>query len=301
MKPNLIMIRYSEIGLKANFTRKTFENILQKNIIDNLKREKITFYLDKTYGRFFCYTKEIKKTTKILKKIFGVKSISPCFKTDSTIASMKKIVCNLIKNKIKKDTSFALKVRRVGVHEYTSKDIAIILGEKIVKKTNAKVNLNTPDIKLFIEIRQDYAFFFFENIFGPGGLPIGSQGKILSLVNSKDYKFLATWFMMRRGCVPVFLTPEKKIAENIKTFTNRWHCNEGIVICKKNTSFKNINRIISDYKCQAVITDHILSDDYSDMLKKFKKLKNYLNIPILQPLIIMDDDFIKEKSKEIDL
>jgi len=301
VKPNLIIIRYSEIGLKAKFTRKTFENILQKNIKDILKKENIIFNLDKTGGRFFIYTKEIKKTTTVLKKIFGIKSVSPCFKTDSSIDSMKKIALKVIKDKINKDTSFALKVKREGNHDYTSQDVAIILGDEIVKKTNAKVNLSKPDIKLFIEIRQGNTFFFFEKIPGPGGLPLGSQGKVLSLVESKGNKFLATWYMMRRGCIPVFLTLEKEFIENIKTFTNKWYFNAEVVKCNKNTFYVTISKVISEYGCEAVVTDYFFSDDYPEMLKEVIKLKNYANVPFLQPLIIMDDAFIQEKSKEIDL
>jgi thiamine biosynthesis protein ThiI len=301
VKPNLIIIRYSEIGLKAKFTRKTFENILQKNIKDILKKEKIIFSLNKTGGRFFIYTKKIKKTTTVLKKIFGIKSVSPCFKIDSSINSMKKIALKVIKDKINKDTSFALKVKREGNHDYTSQDVAIILGDEIVKKTKAKVNLSKPDIKLFIEIRQSNAFFFFEKILGPGGLPLGSQGKVLSLVKSKDNKFLATWYMIRRGCIPVFLTLEKEFIENIKTFTNKWHFNAEIVKCNKNTFYATISKVISEYGCEAVITDYFFSDNYSEILKEVTKLKNCANVPLLQPLIIMDDTFIQEKSKEIDL
>lgn len=301
MKPNLIIIRYSEIGLKAKYTRKTFENILQNNIKDILKKEKIVFNLEKTRGRLYIYTKEVKKTTILLKKIFAIKSISPCFKTNSSIDSMKKFVLKVIKYKINKSTSFALKVKREGKHEYSSLDIAIILGNEIVKKTEAKVNLSKPDVKLFIEIRQNDAFFFFEKIFGHGGLPHGSQGKVLSLVKSKDNKFLATWYMMRRGCIPVFLTQEKEVIENIKIFTNKWYYNSEIVICNKNTFYKNINLVISVYGCEAVITDHSLSDDYSEMLKEITKLKKYIDLPLIQPLIILDDAIIQEKSREIDL
>jgi thiamine biosynthesis protein ThiI len=301
VKPELIIVRYSEIGLKANFTRKTFENILQKNIKDVLKKENIIFNLDKTRGRFFIYTEEIKKTTNVLQKIFAIKSISPCFKTDSNIDSMKNLVLKVIEDKINKDTSFALRVKREGNHEYTSQDVAIRLGDEIVKKTNAKVNLSIPDITLFIEIRQGNAFFFFEKIAGPGGLPFGSQGTVLSLIQSKDNKFLATWYMMRRGCIPVFLTLEKEFIENIKTFTNKWYFNAEVVECNKNTFCETIEKVIFECGCEAIITDHCLTDDFSEMLKEITKLKKGVNVPLLQPLIAMDKKFIEEKSKEIDL
>lgn len=301
MKPNLIIVRYSEIGLKAKFTRKIFENILRNNINYILKKENIIFNIYRTRGRFFIYTKKIKKTIKILKKIFGIKSISPCFQTNNNIDSMKKFVIKVIKDKINKDISFALKVKREGIHNYTSQDVAIILGNEIVKQTNAKVNLTCPDIELFIEIRQNKAFFFFEKFFGPGGLPLGSQGKVLSLVQSRDYKFLATWYMMRRGCIPVFLTLEKEVIKHIKNFTKKWYYNFEIIYCKKSYFYKTINNIILDYGCEAVITDYFLSEDYSYILKEIRKLKNCIKVPILHPLIIMDEALIQEKNKEIDL
>lgn len=301
MKPNIIIIRYSEIGLKAKFTRKIFENILRNNINDILKKENIIFNLYKTRGRFFIYTKEIKKTIKILKKIFGIKSISPCFQTNNNIDSMKKFVIKVTKDKINKEISFALRVKREGIHNYTSQDVAILLGNEIVKQTNAKVNLTYPDIELFIEIRQNNVFFFFEKFFGPGGLPLGSQGKVLSLVRSKDYRFLATWYMMRRGCIPVFLTLEKEVIKHIKNFANKWYYNVEIIYCKKSSLYKSINNIILDYGCEAVITDYFLSEDYSDILKEIRKLKNCIKVPILHPLIIMDEALIQEKNTEIDL
>ena len=301
MNPNLIIVRYSEIGLKAKFTRKTFEKILEKNIKNILKKENIIFYVTKTRGRLFIHTNEIKKTINILKKIFGIKSISPCFKTDSNIESMKIITIKLTNEKITKNTSFAIKVKREGNHDYTSQDIAIILGDEIVKITDAKVNLSKPDIKLFIEIRQNNAFFFYEKIFGPGGLPLGSQGKVLSIVKSNDNIFLATWYMMRRGCIPIFLTLEKKVMDNIKNFTNKWCFNAEIIECNKNTFYSTIKKVISEYLCEAIITDHFYSDDYSQILNELKILKNKTNVLLLQPLIAMDDNFIQKKCKEIDL
>jgi len=301
VKPELIIVRYGEIYLKANFTRKAFENILQKNIRNALKKENIVFNLETTRGRFFIYTKEIKKTTNVLQKIFSIKSISPCFKTDSGIDSMKSLAFNMIDDKINKDVSFALKVKREGNHNYTSQDVAVILGDEIVKKTKAKVNLSAPDVTLFLEIRQDTAFFFFEKIKGPGGLPLGSQGKVLSIIQSKNDSLLATWYMMHRGCNPVFLILDKKFITNVKNFTKKWYVNAEIIKCNKNTFCETINKVVFDYSCDAVVTDHFLIDDGAKVLEEITKLKNCVSAPLLHPLIAMDNAFIKEKIKEIDL
>lgn len=301
MKPELIIVRYGEIYLKADFTRKAFENILQKNIRNALKKENITFNLETTRGRFFIYTKEIKKTTGVLKKIFAIKSISPCFKTDSSIKSMKNLVLDIIKDKIDKKTSFALRVTREGNHDYTSQDIAVILGDEIVKKTKAKVNLSKPDITVFVEIRQKNAFFFFEKILGPGGLPLGSQGKVLSIIQSKNDSLLATWYMMHRGCNPVFLILDKKIIQNVKNFIDKWYITAEIIECKNSNLCETINKVVFDYNCDAVVTDYFLKGDSAEVLEEIIKLKSCVNAPLLHPLIAMDNAFIKEKIKEIDL
>jgi len=68
VKPNLIIIRYSEIGLKAKFTRKTFENILQKNIKDILKKKTLFLILIKPVADFIFIQKKSKKQLLFYKK-----------------------------------------------------------------------------------------------------------------------------------------------------------------------------------------------------------------------------------------
>ncbi|PNX50190.1 MAG: hypothetical protein BV456_07470, partial [Thermoplasmata archaeon M8B2D] len=83
MKSNLIIVRYGEIGLKAEYTRKQFENILIKNIKSSLKRENISSNIKQTRGRIYVHTDQIKTACNILKKIFGIISVSPVVHTIS--------------------------------------------------------------------------------------------------------------------------------------------------------------------------------------------------------------------------
>ena len=291
MQPDLIIVRYGEIGLKADITRRFFENALIANIKNALKKEKISFEIKRQRGRIYIYADQIKKCLKFLKNIFGITSFSPAVSTSSDIKSMTKLALNLSKNKISAKTSFALKVTRTGNHNYSSMDIAVVLGDAIVKKTKASVNLTKPDIKLYIEIRDKTSFFFYERLRGAGGLPLDSQGKVLAVIDSKK-SILATWYIARRGCVPFFSLIDKSLTECVKIFTKKWHINDLI----EQSNLKDIKKLAQQNNCDAVVTGYTI-DDFAEI----KKIKKQVKLSILHPLIGLDDKEIDKKIVEIGL
>ena len=58
----------------------------------------------------------------------------------------------------------------------------------------------TPNSDFIIEVREDKTYIFHEKIQGPGGLPIGTQGRMIALVSSGIDSPVATYLMMKRGC-----------------------------------------------------------------------------------------------------
>ncbi len=134
----------------------------------------------------------------MISRVFGVKSLSPVrayvFKelNDIVNAAVKEW-SDLIRGK-----RFAVRVHRVGSHNFTSMDVAKAVGAAL-KPFSAGVDLERPDIELFIEVRDDKAYLFTEVINGPGGLPLGSEGRLLALISGGFDSPVAAWFMMRRG------------------------------------------------------------------------------------------------------
>ena len=80
--------------------------------------------------------------------------------------------------------TFALKIKRVGKHSFSSNDKAIELGD-VVRKAfpHPKVNLATPDVEIHVEIRQDECYLYDTVIKGAGGLPLGVEGTLVALVS----------------------------------------------------------------------------------------------------------------------
>ena len=80
---------------------------------------------------------------------------------------------------------------------------------------------------MFIEIRNENAYFFTEKINGTGGLPSGTQGKILAIIDVPK-SILAAWSLMRRGCSIIFLRTNNQMEIYV----------DGVL---KNTSIKTVS------------------------------------------------------------
>lgn len=302
MKPELILIRYGELALKGRATRRHFEEVLLQNIRNALKANDISFSLTREWGRVYLHTSQIQQSMGILLHIFGIYSVSSAMKTKSNIDAMTKFTIDFSKNIINRDRSFALRVSRTGQHSFTSQDIAIKIGEEIVKTTGAKVDLTKPDIELFIEIRDEHAYFFLEKIRGPGGMPLGTQGKLLVIVNSQ-ISFLAAWLVMRRGCNIVIALTNESLDEAIDNFTKKWHFNPRKIHIdySKGNSYRLFEETANKMNCEAIVTDHVLNHDNIKIIEELRLMKKQIRLPILHPLIAMNKEEIDRRLKEIEV
>jgi thiamine biosynthesis protein ThiI len=295
----LIIVRYGEIALKGKETRKRFESILVNNIKNALNNQNISNKNKNERGRIYIYTPQIRKSINVLKKIFGITSVSPAVQTKSDFNSISKIARDITKEKLNNKTSFAIRTTRTGKHDFSSQDVAIHVGNEIVKTTKANVNLTKPDFELFIEIRNDNAFLFTEKIHGVGGMPFGTQGNVLAIIDSNE-SILASWYLICRGCKAIFLNTKESFEDILVSFLDDWFIKTDIFSVKAgNNFFEYINKTASKKNCKAIVTGQIISDDSQKILSDIKLLKKHINLPILQPLIAMQEEQINKKYKEI--
>jgi thiamine biosynthesis protein ThiI len=301
VKFELILVRYGEIGLKAKETRKRFENTLINNIKNALNIEQIPNKIKREWGRVYVYTEYIDRVIPVLKRVFGITSVSPASFTESNMIFISKMSLYISKFFITPERSFALRVTRTGNHDFTSQDVAIKVGKAIEKSTNVKVNLSNPDVELFIEVRDDFSYFFTEKIRGTGGLPLGSQGKVLALIEDSK-SILAAWYLLKRGCAVVFAITNKKILDSLNSFTSYWYVKPTIVfIDSKKNLFNELNKLVIDYKCDSIVTGHALIDNQESVISEIANFKKHLKSVLLNPLIGMNKEEIKKKIEGIGL
>ena len=301
MKQSQILIRYGEIGLKAEYTRRQFTYHLKKNINQAFSQENIPLEITIKRGRIFLYTDETRKSIEILKKIFGIVSFSSVWNSSSDLSKLTEDVLNLMKTRLTSQTSFALRVRRSGTHNYTSQEAAVHIGQAVCDHFYASVDLNRPDVELFIEIRDEQSFLFLEKLTGPGGLPYGTQGTICCVVKNK-IDLLASWFLMKRGCAIHFATFDQSLYDTTKDFLKKWYVDEEPILPSENDK-RNIHAFLQNEikknHCEALCSGMSCQHDMKQMISKITDLQEEYILPILTPLIGKTEDEIRKNAQKV--
>ncbi|MEM4263078.1 MAG: THUMP domain-containing protein, partial [Thermoplasmata archaeon] len=182
----------------------------------------------------------------------------------------------------------AVRARRTGSHPYSSMQLAAIVGEKILEASKGlelKVDLTHPDLEIFVEVRDNRAFVFSEIIPGPGGLPLRSQGRVLSIIEDKK-SLLAAWLMMRRGCSTILLNQSDLSTRDIELLKpwNPWW--NGFI---DSTDPLGILRLKN---CRGLVFGWSLEEFES-------REKMQAGVPVFYPLIGMTEEEINERMARL--
>ncbi|RLF09859.1 MAG: tRNA 4-thiouridine(8) synthase ThiI [Thermoprotei archaeon] len=205
-----ILIRFGgEIGVKSSRVRVKYEREVLRGLLRRLKKAKVNYgdphYL---FGRVYLPVEDVEAALKEASKVFGISSASPALRTTSSLEDLVKLGVRVASACLRPRSSFAVKCRRVGEHPYRSPDVVKAVGSAILtnlKELGVRVDLDHPDFVLGIEVREDVSYVYLGEVEGPGGLPAGSQGRVVCLVSGGLDSPVAAWMAMRRGCIPLIL------------------------------------------------------------------------------------------------
>jgi len=200
-----VIVRYgAEIGVKSPRTRASYDKLLIKNIRAKLEVKGLSLEgIERKYGRIYLKTATPREVAQALSKVFGISSTSPAISCKADLDAISDVALKLAEERGGRGVKFAVRCRRVGEHSFTSMDVARYVGSKILEAMKCmewRVDLDEPDFTVNIEIRDEEAFLFTEVVKGVGGLPLGSQGRVLCLLSSGIDSPVAAWLMMKRGC-----------------------------------------------------------------------------------------------------
>jgi tRNA uracil 4-sulfurtransferase len=194
----LISLSCSEVTIKGANRRK-FEDMLVSNIRSSLKGLG-EFEAHRPAGRILIRSEatDEKAFATALEKTFGIDLISFCESSKPQMADIEKAVSahlpqlkgRAIKVEAKRsDKSFPL----------TSPEVNKAIGAALVRG-GCSVDLDDPQTTVYIDILPGEALLSFGRLKGPGGLPVGSSGNVLSLLSGGIDSPVSTWMMMKRGC-----------------------------------------------------------------------------------------------------
>lgn len=202
------LVRYSEVFLKSEPVRRRWEQTL----IRNIKMVLPAAVPLRERGRIWL-TGEV--DPEVLGNVFGIVSFSLCdvVPLDDLSAG---ILAFCDGRGVGEAATFALRVRRVGKHPFTSRDLAERLGDLIrAEYPHLRVDLDHPEREIFIEIRDGTCYLFDRKIPAVGGIPLGVEGALVALVSGGIDSPVAAFMMMKRGCriVPLYVGLEGYLDE----------------------------------------------------------------------------------------
>jgi len=194
------LLRYGEIGLKSSPVRNRFLQVLEKNLLRRFRERGLSPVINREPGRLYIFAGDVHSSAELLRTTPGIVSFSLCLDEKAEMEAMLGTFAALAKRYLENGDSFAVRARRSGNHPFTSQDVAVRAGERILKENkNLKVKLTGPTTSLYVEVRNARSFFYLGIEKGPGGFPVGVAGNVLSFVGP-ELSPEASLHMMKRGC-----------------------------------------------------------------------------------------------------
>ena len=200
-RPQLALLRFAgELGIKARATRRQFHHQLIRNLKDAISSQGSIPKIRASRDRAFV---EVRSSDDIdaLTRVFGVQSVSLVERrTETKLSEIVRAGEDLFRERVR-GRRFAVRARRVGDRSrisVKSTDVERDLGTALLP-VSAGVDLDHPEVTLYVEILENETCFFPERIRAHGGIPLGVEGHALALVSGGFDSPVAAWQLLKRG------------------------------------------------------------------------------------------------------
>jgi thiamine biosynthesis protein ThiI len=326
---NRIVVHYHEIALKRG-NRRAFVEQLMTNIGATLRGTGVK-RVRSAPGRIVIHIKPDADWTEIsrrLQYVFGIANYSLAWRTRRRIEDITATALAAIDGR--HFASFAVRTRRADKgFPLPSPEVNRIVGRAIQDQTHAAVHLDHPEVAVNVEVLPREAFVGLERLPGPGGLPVGTGGSVLSLISGGIDSPVATYRMMRRGCRAEFVhfhgapyqdrTSRDKVVELVRLLTryqrsSRLHLvafgeiqrqivaavrRPFRVVLYRRMMMRIADALAGRVDAHALVTGESLGQVASQTLANMAVIEEATSLPLLRPLVGMDKAEISAQAEQI--
>ncbi len=199
------LIHYNELGLKKG-NRDYFENALCRNINSVLQDCQVE-RAKRISGRLLLplsANADVSEIKKRLGQVFGIAYFGEAWASPQVVENLETNAWALMQGH--PFNSFRIQAHRANKNfPHTSVEINQRVGAYVKQQSGARVDLEKAEMTCWIEIVEKYALIYLERLPGPGGLPVGTSGKVVVLLSGGIDSPVAAWKMIKRGCTSVFV------------------------------------------------------------------------------------------------
>ncbi|MCI5994362.1 MAG: tRNA 4-thiouridine(8) synthase ThiI [Blautia sp.] len=329
------LIKYGEIGIKGK-NRHLFEDALMKQIRHALKHVEGNFFVRKEQGRIFVEAESLfdyDEVIEALQRVFGIVGICPMIQmSDEGFENLAVTVIDYL-NEVYGDRKMTFKVnarRAKKSYPKTSMEINCDLGERILEAfPNMKVDVHDPDVMLDVEIR-DQIYIYSQIIPGPGGMPVGTNGKAMLLLSGGIDSPVAGYMIAKRGVkidavyfhAPPYTSERAKqkvvdlahlvarysgpINLHVVNFTDIQlyiyeQCpHEELTIIMRRYMMRIAEHFAKETGCLGLITGESIGQVASQTMQSLAATNDVCTMPVFRPVIGFDKQEIVDIAERID-
>lgn len=328
------LIKYAEIAIKGK-NRWLFEDALVRQIRYALKQADGEFEVRRLQGRIYvdvCGEYDFDEVTEALSKVFGIVGICPvCLLEDEGFDRLaEEVVSYMDRTYPDKHITFKVHARRARKnYPMDSMELNASLGEKILDAfPEIRVDVHNPDVLLCVEIREKINIYSTE-IKGPGGMPVGTNGKAMLLLSGGIDSPVAGYMIAKRGVsidatyfhAPPYTSERAKqkvveLAKIISGYTGpiQLHVvnftdiqlyiyeqcpHEELTIIMRRYMMRIAEHFAKEGRCLGLVTGESIGQVASQTMQSLAATNAVCDLPVYRPLIGFDKSEIIDISEKI--
>ena len=325
---------FEEIAIKGK-NRYIFEDALVQQIKYQLRNVEGTFKVVKEMGRIFVYPQDefdYEEAVEALKRVFGIYGICPAVVLeDQGFQQLSKDVAEYVK-KVYGEKALTFKVntrRNKKSYPMQSMEVSSELGAVILDACpNMKVDVHNPQVTVNVEIRNKI-YLYSENIPGPGGMPLGTNGSAMLLLSGGIDSPVAGYMIAKRGVTidavyfhaPPYTSERAKqkvidLAKLVSRYAGpiRLHIvnftdiqlyiydkcpHEELTIIMRRYMMKIAEEFAKKDQCLALVTGESIGQVASQTIHSLAATNEVCTMPVFRPLIGFDKQEIVDVALKI--
>ena len=328
------LIKYGEIGVKGK-NRYVFEDALKARIRDRLASLPGEFSFSKEQGRIYVHCSGdfvFEEVADALADVFGIVGFSPVMVINDDDPSLigKAVVDFLASSYAAHDQSFKIIARRARKsYPMPSMELNALVGGMVLDAyPDMKVDVHEPEIAVHVEIREQI-YIYSRTIPGPGGMPVGTNGKATLLLSGGIDSPVAGYMIAKRGVridavyfhAPPYTSERAKqkvvdLAKSLTDYTGpiRLHVvnftdiqlhiydkcpHDELTIIMRRYMMKIAEHFAREAGSMALITGESLGQVASQTIQSLAVTNAVCTMPVFRPLIGFDKQDIVELSQKI--
>ena len=329
----MFLLKLGEMVLKG-LNRHSFEDKLQANIhrrLNGLGRFRVYTRQSTTYVEPMEDSCDMDAAWEAMKKVFGVVGLSRARACDKDKDAILRACHEYLDDRLRSARTFKVETRRADkTFPMTSIQLSQYVGGELDELyPNLQVDVHHPELTVYVEIR-DYAAFVHANPDpGAGGLPVGINGRAVSLLSGGIDSPVSSYMIAKRGValemVHFFSYPytspeaKEKVLELARLLTPwcghltvqvvpftaiqeelRRSCPEEMfTLVMRRFMMRIAQRVAKRCGAKALVTGESLGQVASQTMDAMTVTGQVVDIPVLRPVVGMDKEEIVQISRKI--